>query len=107
MLGLSQQGNAIALPGPQQEHGMRVSATFVTHASLTSASEPPPPLPSPLAVPAGLQMRALEVQAVLLATWSLGWRRVCLVPGSTCAGRCAPLRLAIRAGMSLCRRPWR
>ena len=28
VLGLSQQGDAFALPGPQQEHGMRVSATF-------------------------------------------------------------------------------
>ena len=66
---------------------MRVSATFVTHASLTSASEPPPSTPSPLAVPAGLQMRALVVQAVLLVTWSLGWRRVCLVPaGPVLAG---------------------
>ena len=28
MLGYSQQGDAFTLPGPQQEHGMRVSATF-------------------------------------------------------------------------------
>ena len=107
MLGKSQLGDAFALPGPQQEHGMRVSATLSFHASLTSASEPPPSTPFPLAVAAGLQMRALEVQAVLLVAWSLGWRCVCLVPGWTCAGRCAPLRLTLWACMSVCRRSWR
>ena len=47
MLGLSQQGDAFAPPGPQQEHGMRVSAALSFHASLTSASEPPPSTPFP------------------------------------------------------------
>ena len=47
MLGLSQLGDAFALPSPQQEHGMRVSATLSAHASLTSASEPPPSTPFP------------------------------------------------------------
>ena len=47
MLGYSQQGDASTLPGPQQEHGMRVSATLFSHASSTSASEPPPFQPLP------------------------------------------------------------
>ena len=86
---------------------MAVPVRTVLAAESWMQMSPPLPLLSPLAVPAGLQMRTLEVQAVLLVTWSLGWRRVCLVPGWTCAGRRAPLRLALRACMSLCRRPWR
>ena len=72
MLGYSQQGDAFTLPGPQQEHGMRVSATLSSHASSTSASEPPPPPPPPLAVPMGLLMPALGMQAVLLVLRGLG-----------------------------------
>ena len=81
MLGSSQLGDAFALPGPWQEHGMRVSANFSFHASPTSASAPPLPPPPPLAVPTELLMRALEMQARLLELRSLGWRHVCLVSG--------------------------
>ena len=67
MLGSGQLGDAFALPGPQQEHGMRVSATLSFHASSTCASAPPfHPLPPPLTVPAELLVQALETQARLL-----------------------------------------
>ena len=110
MLGLSQQGDAFALPGPQQEHGMRLSATLSSHAGPTSASVPPPSTPFPLAVPMGLLMRALEVQeeqAMLLAPRGLGRGRSCLVSGWTCAGRRAPLRLAQRACTGFRKKLWR
>ena len=63
MLGASQLGGTIALPGPQQEHEMRVSAVFVFRASSICASEPPPfhPLP-PLVVPLEPLVQILEMQ---------------------------------------------
>ena len=98
-MGSSQLGDAFALPGPQQEHGMRVSATLLFRASSTCASAAPPFHPLlPLIVPPELLVQALEMQARLLElrgymrvtmevlAWllvlrCLEWMHVCLVPG--------------------------
>ena len=66
---------------PSRSNGCGSQLPSYNQRPRSTLQSPPLPLLSPLAVPAGLQMRALEVQAVLLVTWSLGWRRVCLVPG--------------------------
>ncbi len=47
MLGSSQLGGRIALPGPQQEQRMRVSATYLFSATPVYTPEPPPSTLSP------------------------------------------------------------